>query len=474
MAPPVRVGDILAQKYEVTRVLGAGGMGVVVAARHLDLDKLVALKFMHDEISMNAQAAVRFLREARAAAQLSNEHVGRVLDVGRLPDGVPYIVMEYLEGRDLAAVCNERGPLPISDVAEYMLQVCEAMAEAHAKGIVHRDLKPQNLFLTSKPDGRPLVKVVDFGISKSHAAKGAPTTTAQSMGSPSYMAPEQMRSAKNVDARADIWSMGVILYELLSGKLPFEADTMPELIVQVLGDTPPPSLAQLRDGLPPALVRTVEKCLEKDRERRFATVAELAHELVLYAPDRGRAALSVIERVVNAAAEPPRREPDGVTPAIDDVMRAMPAGNLQTTLSASVASGPTPEPRHRRRYGVVIGVAGAAIVAVSIAVFATRGDDRVQESAPVVEHQSTSTRSVARAPAIDEHVLADAVRDLLLRAAVWSADAVAKPDASQPHAQATPNQHPISKPRPPAHPKAPPAPPQSSLKFGSDGLPEER
>jgi len=453
MAPPVRVGEILADKYEVTRVLGAGGMGVVVAARHLELDKLVALKFMHDEVSTNAQAAVRFLREARAAAQLNNEHVGRVLDVGRLPGGVPYIVMEYLEGRDLAAVCSTRGALPTSDVAEYMLQVCEAMAEAHAKGIVHRDLKPQNLFLTTRPDGRPLLKVVDFGISKTHAAKGAPTTTAQSMGSPSYMAPEQMRSAKNVDARADIWSMGVILYELLSGRLPFEADTMPELIVQVLGETTPPSLAQLRDGLPPALVRTVEKCLEKDRDRRFSSVAELAHELVPYAPDRGRAALSVIERVVNAAGEPPRAAP------IDD---APVTPGLQTTLSGSVSSGSPSEPRERRRYLLVIGAAGAAIAAVTIVVLATRGGDRAEPppAAPAVEHPVVASPPIAPAPApaIDEHPLADTARQI----EAWSPE----PSAKQPHVP--------PKPRPIAKPPAPVEPPRGALKLGSDGLPEER
>ena len=298
MAAPVGVGDVLADKYEVTRILGTGGMGVVVAARHRELDKLVALKFMHEELSSSTQAVERFLREARAAARLQNEHVGRVLDVGRLPGGIPYIVMEYLEGKDLLQVLEERGPLPVSEVVELVLQACEGMAEAHTQGIVHRDLKPQNLFLTTRPDGRRLVKVLDFGISKSQFAKG-PTSTAQSMGSPAYMAPEQVKSARSVDARADIWSLGVILYQLLSNRLPFDGDNVHEVMFKVLSEAPVP-LASVRSDLPPRVLAAVERCLDKERERRFASVAELAQELVPFAPERARAALSLIERVVDA------------------------------------------------------------------------------------------------------------------------------------------------------------------------------
>src|SRR5580704_3122104 len=240
VAAPVRVGDVLADKYEVTRVLGEGGMGVVVAAMHRELEKLVALKFMHEELSVDADATERFLREAKSAARLSNEHVGRVLDVGRLPNGVPYIVMEYLEGKDLAELVRSRGRLPVAEVVEYLLQTCEAMAEAHALGVIHRDLKPHNLFVTTRPDGRSLIKVLDFGISKSMFANASPTITAQTMGSPSYMSPEQMRSARSVDTRTDIWSLGVILYELLAGCLPFVGETMPELLIRVLSEPPAP------------------------------------------------------------------------------------------------------------------------------------------------------------------------------------------------------------------------------------------
>ena len=220
---PVLEGDVLAGKYRVERVLGAGGMGVVVAARHLQLDQLVALKFVLPSALDEASAAERFLREARAAVRLKSEHVAKVLDVGTLDTGAPYMVMEYLEGDTLAEVIQRDSPLPVDVACDYMIQACEAMAEAHSLGIIHRDIKPQNLFLTKGVGGKPLVKVLDFGISKMKQPEGAMnlTQTATVMGSPLYMAPEQMRSARNVDGRSDIWALGVVLYELPDQIAPF-------------------------------------------------------------------------------------------------------------------------------------------------------------------------------------------------------------------------------------------------------------
>src|SRR5829696_2386345 len=208
---PVSPGDILAGKYRVERILGAGNMGVVVAATNIALEQLVALKFMLPGKAPNPQQHERFLREARAAARLRSQHVAHVLDMGTLENGAPYTVMEFLEGQDLAAVLAERGPLPVEEAVEYVLQVCEAVGEAHAAGIVHRDLKPANLFLTGDVSGSPCVKVLDFGISK---LSGALTLTQekQAFGSPLYMSPEQMNAFKLVDARGDIWALGVILY----------------------------------------------------------------------------------------------------------------------------------------------------------------------------------------------------------------------------------------------------------------------
>jgi serine/threonine-protein kinase len=390
MGAPVRVGDVLAEKYEVTRILGQGGMGVVVAARHRELDKLVALKFMHEEVAQNEQAIDRFLREARAAARLQNEHVGRVLDVGRMQGGIPYIVMEYLEGRDLSEVQAERGQMDVADVCEYVLQACEAMAEAHAQGIIHRDLKPQNLFLTTRQDGRPLVKVLDFGISKATFANAA-TATHATMGSPAYMSPEQMKSAKSVDPRADIWSLGIILYQLLSNTLPFYGETITETMLKVLSD-PLPSLASVRPGLPPALVAAIEKCLQKDRDQRFDNVAELAHELTPFAPERARAAMSLIERVMSSAgaSQPARRFEDddvvpsvstaapGVAPTVPPTAAPQPYKNVQTTLGTAAAQSLDIAPRARSGGGkkwmlalFAVGIVGA--VGITIAVMSSGG-----------------------------------------------------------------------------------------------------
>ncbi len=227
----VAPGTVLAGKYRVTRVLGEGGMGVVVAATHIQLDEPVALKFMLPSALGSTEAIARFLREARSAVKLKSEHVARVSDVGTLDTGAPYIVMEYLEGSDLAGELLTRGPLPPTDTVEYVVQACDALAEAHALGIVHRDLKPANLFVTRRRDGSPLVKVLDFGISKSSALNevgggGSLTKTGGLMGSPVYMSPEQMKSAKDTDARTDIWALGIILYELVGGRTPFESETL--------------------------------------------------------------------------------------------------------------------------------------------------------------------------------------------------------------------------------------------------------
>jgi serine/threonine-protein kinase len=285
----VREGDVLAGKYRIERLLGVGGMGVVVAARHEQLDQLVAIKFIRDDALDNDEAVERFLREARSAARLKSEHVARVLDVGRLESGAPYMVMEFLEGNDLAHTLTQDGPMAVDLAASLLTQVCEAVAEAHAAGIVHRDLKPENLFLTRTVGGSPKMKVLDFGVSKSSRLTDDPraklTRTRTMLGSPLYMAPEQMRSSRDVDARGDVWALGVVLFELLTGRSPFEAETMPELCLKIVSE-PPLSLARLRPAVPPALVEIVERCLEKDRNKRYANASELAVALAPFVPPR--------------------------------------------------------------------------------------------------------------------------------------------------------------------------------------------
>src|SRR4051794_36022567 len=220
---PLDVGDVLAKKYRIERLVGEGGTGLVVAARHLQLERLVAIKFLRTALASD-EIRTRFDREARAIAQIESEHVVLVLDVGALDDDSPYMVMEYLEGRDLAKILKEDGALGIEDAVDCMLQVCDALAQAHASGIIHRDLKPANLFLTRREDGGPHIKVVDFGISKildpklMHGGPREMTAAFTVLGSPRYMAPEQLRNSKDVDGRADLWSIGAVMFQLITGK----------------------------------------------------------------------------------------------------------------------------------------------------------------------------------------------------------------------------------------------------------------
>lgn len=292
----VYAGQILGGKYRVDRVLGAGGMGMVVAATHLQLDERVAIKFLLPEALRNPEAVARFGREAKAAVKIRGEHVARVIDVGTFENGAPYMVMEHLDGRDLAALIHERGALASTDAVDAVLQACEALAEAHALGIVHRDLKPANLFMVRRPDGTPCVKVLDFGISKLNAAAGSDhsmTKTSAVMGSPLYMSPEQMTASRQVDARADIWAIGVVLYELLTGRVPFSAETLPEICGLILTATPS-AIRDYSPAVPETLQVVVQRCLEKDRERRFPNVSELANAL---APFGSRATSRSVERI---------------------------------------------------------------------------------------------------------------------------------------------------------------------------------
>ena len=284
---PLRPGDVVEGRYQVDRLLGMGGMGVVVAAFDLVTGARVAVKSLLPELCALDEVVARFHREARATIRLQSEHVTRVFATGSLPNGAPFIVMEYLEGRDLKSLVRGGGPLPIKDVAAYVSQACVALAEAHALGIVHRDLKPANLYLTRRPDGAAMVKVLDFGIAKFSSPNVSGdqlemTRTQAMLGSRAYMSPEQMLSPKEVDARADIWALGTILYFLAAGKNPFAAETAEALVLKVVQEEPPP-LSSLRPDLPPGFEALVMRCLEKDRGHRFANVSELARALLPHA-----------------------------------------------------------------------------------------------------------------------------------------------------------------------------------------------
>ncbi len=292
-AMPFAIGEIIGGKYEIIKLIGSGGMGFVVSAIHIELGEKVALKFLHPASLANQELVGRFAREARASLKIQSEYVARVFDVGSLPDGSPFIVMEYLEGKDLYETVRDTGPLPIKLAIEYVMQACEALAVAHASGVVHRDIKPENLFLTRRTQGMDIIKVLDFGISKM-ALTGSPfesniplVRTMMPMGSPVYMSPEQIRASADVDARTDIWSLGCVIFELITGSPAFDAPSLTQLTAVIL-ENDPPLLRSLCPNAPPDLEKIVSRCLQKDPARRFQNVGDLALELFPFGPRRAR------------------------------------------------------------------------------------------------------------------------------------------------------------------------------------------
>lgn len=302
----VQPGSILAGKYRVERVLGQGGMGRVVEARHVALDDRVAMKFLLPEFAQHPEASARFLREARAAVRIKSEHVAKVTDVGTLESGAPYMVMEFLEGNDLSQQLERSGVLAVHDAVDFIIQAAEALAEAHSYGIVHRDIKPANMFLGKGLDGGPLVKVLDFGISKYNDGNSDNLTrTMAAMGSALYMSPEQMQQSKTVDHRTDIYALGITLYELLAGKQPFYAETLPQLCAEVLTGTPTP-LRSVRNDLPQGLSEVLERAYARDRDQRYQTIAQLVLGLAPFAPPRSR---NTVERIARMAGLDPNSAP---------------------------------------------------------------------------------------------------------------------------------------------------------------------
>jgi serine/threonine protein kinase len=383
-------GDVIGGKFVVEHVLGVGGMGVVVSARHAQLGQKVAIKFLRKDAAKSPEAANRFLREARAVVALQSAHVVRVMDVGVLDGGLPYMVMEHLDGTDLHRLLEERKTLPVSDAVDFLLQGMEAIAEAHAAGIVHRDLKPANLFLTRHPDGSPLVKVLDFGISKSSGVSQEQNLTATStiMGSPLYMSPEQLRSSKNVDARTDVWALGVILYELLVGRLPFEAETVTGLCAKIAADAPT-TLRELDASLPATLEAVVMRCLEKNVNQRVSSVAELAAALRPFASTEGRTAIERIERIGGVSS--------GNLTAPKAIVVAPSSGAVASTGGQTDTAWQTTSKPARSRTVYVVGavVLVAVVLGIGVAVRFTRG-----ASPPTVAAVPTPPPGVPSAPVV--------------------------------------------------------------------------
>ncbi|MBK8994547.1 MAG: serine/threonine protein kinase [Myxococcales bacterium] len=363
----VRPGQVIDDKFEVERLLGRGGMGVVVQARHLELDQRVAIKLLKEGVLEGDEAVQRFTREARALAKLGGEHVVRVTDVGRLPQGTPYMVMEYLDGEDLSASLRRRGPLPPDEVADYLVQACAGLAEAHATGLVHRDLKPANLFLARRTDGTTQVKVLDFGIAKSIGGTRL-TADFAVLGSPRYMSPEQLRAPRSVDARTDIWALGAIAFRLLTDKPPFEAEGLEQLMEAMLAGKRP-ALAELRPGLPPALVEAVERCLRVNPEERFASVAELARALAELGPPSARERAARLARASSPAPPEPAAAAQAATVPFAAVPEAKARPILEPTLDdPALRESVRPSRARTPRWAIAAGLVIVASVALVVAV----------------------------------------------------------------------------------------------------------
>ncbi len=335
-------GTVLLDKYRVLRELGVGGMSLVVCAEHIALGTKVAMKFLLPELAMLPDAPQRFLREATAATRFKSENVARVIDVSTLPDGTPYMVMEYLEGKDLGRYVREGKRFAVPEAIDLVVQAADALARAHAAGVIHRDVKPSNLFLTQRPDGSPLLKVLDFGISKviEEAAKEnlELTKTTAVMGSALYMSLEQMRSTKTVDTRTDVYALGVSLYELLTGTHPFTAESFSELCVKVSLDPPEP-LRKHRPDVPEELAEAIAIAYARSAPERYQTTGSFATALAPFAePETVQRieALRRFERQSYSDGQIPERQPTPLALRATDVQRPPRLGWVRYVVAAGV------------------------------------------------------------------------------------------------------------------------------------------
>ncbi len=396
-------GEIIAGKYIVERVVGIGGVGVVLAAKHAELDEMVAIKFLHPQMQTRADVVGRFANEARMAVRIKSEHAARVFDFGVEPERGPYLVMEYLEGRTLAEAIQS-APIRLVQAVEYVLQICEAMAVAHSLGIVHRDIKPENLFLSRRHDGTEAIKVLDFGISKPSLTGNAlglvrsMVETQDIMGTPLYMSPEQIRSTATVDHRTDLWSIGIVLYEMLARRMPFAGDTIPSICANVLETEAAPLSSFL--PVPPAFDLVVAGCLQKDRAKRFQSVADLTAALMPFAAGRGSSFPPHVATLLEIAIAPPAAAPSAPpAPPAQPGLGVLGAASETLTRPGSlppVADEPhAPDEKRRARRSLIVGLAAIVVGAVIAAVLVATSPRPIASAAAPAE---PTARASAAAP----------------------------------------------------------------------------
>lgn len=411
-AEVVKPGEVIAGKFRVERVLGAGGMGIVVEARDIDLDERVAIKLLLPAALERPDIVARFRREARAAVKIKSEHIARVLDVGSREDGSPFIVMEYLEGYDLSKPIRKNGRLPIRTAIDYVLQAAEALAEAHVLGIVHRDIKPPNLFLTLRADGSPCIKVLDFGISKVIGGIDTPdgvdipeatlTQTSVVLGSPRYMAPEQISKPKSVDARADIWGIGTTFYRIVTGNPPYEGNTLPEIFAAILmtPDGPPPIHQHVPDA-PLELDAVIRRCMRINPAERWANIGDLATALApfgspgaLWSAQRIRGILEGAGIMANTAPNAAPNASVSISTASIPSPTSTSGASMANTLETSLSGNYVVPKRNATPY-VIIACTLTIIATLLFIFFASESKKPSNTTAPVA---STATPSATIAP----------------------------------------------------------------------------
>lgn len=377
-------GDVIDGKYRIVRLIGEGGMGSVYEGENIRIHRTVAIKVLHAGVAENQDAVQRFEREAQAAGRIGSEHIVEVLDLGNLPDGDRFMVMEFLDGDTLSQRITKRTQLTARETYPVARQILEGLAAAHGAGIIHRDLKPDNVFLLKTRGGQPdFVKLLDFGISKFSALSGesgfSMTRTGAVMGTPYYMSPEQAKGAKGMDHRADLYAVGVILYECVTGRVPFNADTFNELLFKIVLETPQP-IEQVVVDSDSEFNKVIQKAMAREPGLRFQTAREFQQAIDQWASGAGVTNLVTMYATPPAGARPATAgmlgaTPSGATPsAANPMVRSTPGGALsdsarraQTGTPGTWAGSPPyieGGEKKKASSGLIVGVAAAALVVV--------------------------------------------------------------------------------------------------------------